>query len=762
MKSRAASWLVGAALAAACAPRLSAAEPAWREPWQRELTAWLKSLDAKDVAVEPKVFDWSRLDPAELHRNMQLINGGYPPLGIATTALRIPARDFLWKEGLWREDGESQTVLKPYGLERGQMWIPSGPTTADSLAWLYSWNRPWNPYHGDRAVAWRAAIISMVDLIMIREGIHYYTSGEEGCRQPPFGARACESGFSLTFNAFAFLQVRDALPEPARKAWGEGLRWYAQYNVTSPPGGPENMQLSVPVGIYYAGLALGDDALKQKAEALMNRLLDKNFRRAGYLSDAGVPDGSYNGISLHRLAEYWAISHSPRVLDALRAAYDLKASLTLPEPDGSTLSPSHFNARCKDGFDNDQYQGREVMFLKEIPTAGLFAKKSWLSAPDETALVQRLEATVSRNNPRVQQPQPWESNHRWDGVLSLPYVVHHEKDEAAMDAIVHDHLRAPVEMSDRFTKNFGNEFFVVRRPAYAAIFYAGPAVASDDGATNHAGMLNREGGYMMGFGGGGLSAFWTPQAGSLLLGRLTALEGYDRKTKSLQWGDYLISGWRDWLTNQIVGETIEGKILTSGRAESPRSRLAEDGSKLEIRGKIPRKSRRQGDITDADLAYHRTYTFDDAGVDCALEIQTDKPLTLKSLYESLPVLTGQMNLDRNATEASGPTTWQFLGADGKPLTPSGDRVEGVREVTLTRFDGGGAISFEQPVTISLTSVEAVSSQVSKTTGRALLIELPTTLEPGAPLRLKYRLTPHTVGQKMTKVFSNKHQTNPMP
>ncbi len=102
---------------------------------------------------------------------------------------------------------------------------------------------------------------------MIREGIHYYTSGEEGCRQPPFGARACESGFSLTFNAFAFLQVRDALPEPARKAWAEGLRWYAQYNVTSPPGGPENMQLSVPVGIYYAGLALGDDALKQKAAA---------------------------------------------------------------------------------------------------------------------------------------------------------------------------------------------------------------------------------------------------------------------------------------------------------------------------------------------------------------------------------------------------------------------------------------------------------------------------------------------------------------
>lgn len=722
---------------------LCAEEPAWREPWQKGLTAWLQSLVETDVTVGEKTFDWSHFDPEELHRTSHLATGAYSPYWIAATALRIPDKDFLWKGGLWREDGSPQDVLKPYGIKTGQMWIPTVPTIADSLAWLYTWDRPWNPYKGDRAVALRAAVISMVDLIMLRENLHYYTSGEEGCYQPPFGVRACDSGFLLTYNAYCFLQVADALPQQTRKDWADGIRWYAEYNLQAPPGGPENMRLSVPVGIYYAGMALGDESYKQAAVKLMDRMIAEYFRRPGYLADAGIPDGSYNGISLHRLAEFWAISGSRNVLETMRKSYDLKAYLTLPEPDGSTLSPSHFNARCKDGFDNDQYQGREAIILEEVPTAGLFLKKTWLSAQDEQDMIQHLTNVIRNDNLFVKKPYLWNLDYRWDAVLALPYVLYQPRDEQSMDAIIHKNLESPVEKEDRYTKNFGDEFYVVRRPGYAAIFYAGPAVPYDNGATNLFKMLGEEGGYMMGFGGGGLSAFWTPQSGSLLLGRMTACEGYERKSKVVDGMDYLISGWQDWLTNQIVGETKEGKILTSARTQSPRSRLAKDGSKLEIRGKIPRQSKRQGDILEAELSYQRTYLFDDQGIDCALEIQTDKPLELRSLFETLPILVGQKNLDRNADAVSGPTDWQFLGTDGKPIEPADNRVENVRKISLSRFNGGGMILFEAPVTISLTSVEATSVQLSLTHGRTLLINLPTTLEPGKPVQLKYRLVAGT-------------------
>lgn len=739
-----------------------AEEPNWRDSWQTGITTWIKSLKEEDVAITPREFDWTKLDPTENHRNARSI-GGYPPLGIAAEAMKIPAKDFLWS-GIFRDEGEPQKVLTPYGMKQGQVWIPSMPTTADSLAWLYNWNRPWNAYYGDHAVANRAAVISMVDLLMIRENVHFYTSGEEGCRLPPFPPRACEGGFSLTFNAYCYLQVKSALPKEAREAWEEGLRWYADYNATARPGGPENMQLSVPVGVYYTGMALNDDGLKQKAEELMDSRLDKYFSPAGYIRDAGVPDGSYNGISMHRLAEFYAISKSPRVLEILRKAYDLKQYLTLPEPDGTTLSPSHFNARCKDGFDFDQYQGREVMILKDVPAAGFYMRKAWKPLSTED-LGKSMANIFKRASARAGEPRIWAANHRWDGVLSLPYVAYHEPDEAAMDVIMQASQEPIVLQKDRYTENLGNEFYAVRRPAYAAIFYAGPATASDTGATNHNKMLENAGGYLMGFAGGGLSAFWTPETSTVLLGRMTAYEAYNRQIKTYKWGSYLLSGWRDWLNNHVVGETAEGKILTSARTARPQSHLSDDDNKLEITGEMPGKLRKQGEITNAAVAYTRSYIFADDGIDCSLEIRTDKPLEMKSLYEVFPVLTGQKN-DRSAKEYTGLTTWRFLDAKGQPIEPKqipppdgkfvfedtnenpyskqeevSARVEGVKTFEIHRYNGSVSIVFKEPVAFSLTSVEVKSTQMTFASGRAFLVELPIHLQPETPVKLEYKILP---------------------
>ncbi len=716
-------------------------EPQWREPWQQQLVAWIKELTPADVAIEEKAFDFSKLDPAEMRRNWYLANSNGPNLPFANAALKLPAESFLWP-AIWRPELPlEQSALKPHQLSAGQIWSPTHPSIACLLGWLHGWDRPWNPYFHDPRVANRAAVISILTLVMIREQIHYDNAGEAGCRQPPAGPPHTGSqGFSLTFNAYTYSQVAQALPEDVRKAWGDGLRWFATLLGNTRPSGPENMRLSTPVGISYTGLALQDESFKQLAETAMDKLLESEYSQAGYIRDGGVPDGSYNGISLHRLAEYWAISQSPRILDVIRRSYELKNYLVLPEPSGGTLSPSHFNARCADGFDSDQYQGREVMLLPQLPEAAWFARKHWPQDLTSDAVSKLVERNLNRFDDRVPGAGPWgigkgtESRpHGWGRVLALPYLLYHSGEPDKVDLLIEQNDSPVILKENSYTKSFGGEFYVVRRPGYAAVFYTGPAVPSDNGATNYRAMLEDEGGYMMGFGGGGLSAFWTPEAGSLLLGRMTGMEGYQRRKKLVGKTTYVIGGWRDWLVNQIVGETKDGKILTSSRVANPRSRLVNDGSRLEIKGEIPGTLRRQGEITKAKVSYNRSYEFQDDGIVCHLEVSSSLPLEMKSLYETLPLV-----LSTGRTE-KGPLDLRFLDANGETIAEVDGRVPGVRTLEMRRHNGSARIEFPMPITISLASEAALSRQVSFVRGKTLLVELPVSLVPGTPLQLSYHL-----------------------
>lgn len=735
---------------------LRAAEPSpgpeWKTEWQQGLIRWIQSLSPEDVTCAEKPFDFARLDPAEMRRNAQLAPTPASTLPMAYAALKLPAQSFLW-QAIWHPELElTQTSLKGQGVEKGQIWGPTHPSIACLLGWLYAWDRPWNPYYHDPAVARRAAVISTLSLVMLEAGFHYNLSGEPGALQPPRGAHPHTgiNGFSLTFNAFTYGQVADALPPEARKAWEAGLRRFAERLALAPPSGPENMQLSTPVGIYYTGLALKDEELKKTAERCMDFLIACGYSRAGYIRDAGVPDGSYNGISLHRLAEYWAISGSPRVLEVLRASYRLKSNLTLPEPDGSgTLSPSHFNARCQDGFDFDQYQGREVILLPAVPEAAWFARRFWPEDLSPEAVREQVETRLAKGGGRVPEAAPWGMGsggtetqpHGWGRVLSLPYLLYHAGDEAKTDTLVRG-SQLPVLAEERYSREFGGEFHIIRRPAYAAIFYTGPATASDKGATNYEGVLHGEGGYLMGMGGGGLSAFWTPQGGSLLLGRMTSKEGYERKKNVGENNALNVPGWQDWLHNEIIGETAEGKILYSARVCHPRSRLLPEKGpqkeRLEIRGEMPRALPRQGAITDARVSYRRTYTFDDERIACEVVVESDKALPLRSLYEALPlVLTTGRKLE------NGPATLSCEDAAGRPLEATGPQIEGVCAVVLKRYQGGMRIAFPTPVTLCLDSEPTVSKQFTFVQGRSLLVAFPAFPAPGAPARLTYELIPDT-------------------
>jgi len=697
-------------------PNANSAGPEWPDEWEKVLVEWIKSLSIEDVTITEKPFDFSKFDAAEFRKNQIALASWAPPLRIAVEALRLPPEGFVWS-GIWRPE---LPVSQRLNVASGQMWLPTHPTVAYNLAWLYSWNRQWNPYFENPAVARRAAVVASVNLIMQWGQIRYVGRPHTG-----------QDGYLLTFNAYIASTVGPGLPANVRKALGEGLKAVVKSLVEVPVNGPENMMLAMPVGIYYAALATGDDSLKKLAEERMGYLLDKFFDRTGYFRDQMLPDGSYNGISMHRLAEYYAISQSPRVLDVLRRAYRLKSYLTLPEPDGTTLSPSHFNARCQDGFDNDQYTGREIMFLSSVPDAAFFLRLSWEPNITPESVRKLAEARIVESFiSRIPAAAAWgymnPTEHSWGLVLNLPYVLFNEQDSEAVDAMVRE-AKVPIQTSDRYTENFSNQFYVIRRPAYTAIFYTGPScITSDDGGTNFAQMLGYEGGTFNGFAGGGVSAFWTPEAGSTVIGRLTARESYQRKVKIAEGREYQIEGWRDWLNNQVVGEAENGKILSSSRIGRPLSKLSPDGNELSIWSVIPNGTRKQGEITDARITYKRNYRFHDSGIDVELELETDKPLVMKSLYESLPA---------RAFETS------YLDPQGKPLAEADGKMKNVKTVRILRDGNGTNIEFAQPVALSMDSIKAVSRQSSTVEGRALLIELPTNLQPGKPVKLNYTISP---------------------
>jgi len=724
-------------------------EPHWRHAWAGPLVQWLKETTRQDVTVSAKPVKITKLSVADARR-LRPLTQGYSVASYSAKGLILPPESFLWEGGIWRAGLPLEQAFltdKSHALSKGQFWIPSHPTTADHLAWLYSFDRPWNPYHHNPALAKRAAIISIVDLLGAAENHYYYHDKRSSYAGRRWSIHNGQMGFTLTFNAYCLLKVRAVLPAPVRKAWEDALQYMCEETAKTRPTGPQNMRLSFPTALYYAYLATG-----RKTFLKMYSVWEKKVVYGPSLSPAGVyydgngraPDASYNGIAAHRLAELYSISKDPKLLDLLRKFYRLKNYMTLIEPDGRALSPSHFNDRCASSFANDQYGGREVQIAADVPEAAPSLRRYWPEKIDPAAMARRIEQAFARPSNRVMDPFPWGGAkgqrvhmHNWQPVLQLPYVEYCQDPEKLTEVATRGR-DYPIRTKPRYTENFGDEFYVIKRPAYHVILYAGPANPFDNGKTNYNNMLKDEGGYFNGFGGGGISSFWTGEAGTLLIGRMVAMESYQRKDVKLEWGTYHLPGWMDWANNHIIGQTQEGKILCSARTRRPRSALKQSSSgpdRLVIDGEMVGKLPKQGVITAARVAYRRKYAFHDDRVEVDLAVRSDRPLRMASLYETLPVHQAE-NMKV-----------QFLDSEDKPLAPEGETVENVSAMMLTRGRGGARIVFRRPVAIALISREIVSRQAGPAVKvRSYHVELANTLKPGRDSNLSYELVPFAGGE----------------
>ena len=240
-------------------------------------------------------------------------------------------------------------------------------------------------------------------------------------------------------------------------------------------------------------------------------------------------------------------------------------------------------------------------------------------------------------------------------------------------------------------------------------------------------MLDGKGGYFMGFGGGSFSAVWTPKAGALIIGRMTALEAYDRQIVPLKNQDYLLPGWQDWLTNHVVGKTADGKIMTTSRKVNPDIAFDAEAGTLTFSGEMPLVSKRQGRLGEGGLSYTRTYTFNDDGIEVELTLESDLDRDFESLSEVLPV---RVRADITVSVEAGDGTTQPLGDDA---------VEDASALVMERNGSNLAVMFPEPVTVNPLGVELQSRMQETVYARAVHLEMPTALKAGEPVTLRYTI-----------------------
>ncbi|MEI8309995.1 MAG: hypothetical protein WCH98_04495 [Verrucomicrobiota bacterium] len=725
-----------------------AAEPHWHYPqWQIPIVTWLKALKAEDIHTEAKPITLPELSEVEARRLLQVASGGSPLATMMSTSAGLPDANFLWSS-IWQP---TLPLLQPmfkdasHHLTSGQLWLPSHPTTANFLALAYSLKEPWNPYFGNKAIARRAAAISLVALLGPSEHIFYNSSPESTKEGEKIKfTHPASMGFTLTFSAFTLLKVKDALPPELVKAWTEGLLWLAEGTCKMEPQGPQNMRLSLPVGLYYCYLATGNPRFKKLSEEWQEKVVyGPEWSPAGHYWE-GVgrsPDGSYNGIAMHTLAELYSISKDPRILELLKKAYRLKSYLTLVEPDGKRLGATHFNDRDPQSFAADQFVGREIQFALEVPDAIPFLAGNptiWPDQIDGIRVRKAIESAHLKPSPRIMSAHGWglapgyhDQPHQWGMLATLPFFMYQEDTAKLMAACAGEH-KLPILAQENFTENFNNEFIVARRPGYHITLYAGRVTPGDNGLTNYAGYFDGKAGNFNGFGGGGISSFWTPSAGTLLIGRHSACEGYER----MQTKERFAPGWQDWTNNHIIGRTLDDKVFTSARVPQPKltHETRGDVETFTVSGTMPNQLPKQGIICAAKVSYDRRFDLLPSHVEVTLALQTDKAIEFKALYETLPMLL------------AADTSVVLLDAKGAAIASKDiERVEGVKELQVLRAGGGVRVIFKDPVVIA-----QVSKKVDTTlrpaiiSTQALQVELPARLLPDKQAILRYALVPCTV------------------
>lgn len=678
--------------------------------YQQELRKYLASLTAKDFehgVTEPFSTPPGSLDPEDQYRHWILGRMLQPLVGSkrGMPFVNAPAKLFTLSE-----------IETPTAVLRPPMW-------PEPAAFLVRWNYPGNPYYNSRAMKLRAFVSMCVHMMMGDDLIEH---------APEIGAnRTDKLTPALILMAHPYPAVRDVVPEGARQAYEIGLRKMTQRVLDWGPV-EEDPQLDsiAPVALWLAGQALNDPKLNAEIEAFGRYVYaDKSrFNPAGYFVDRGGIDLGYAGQTNFFMTWAALATHWPFAKEAVEKTHRLRAHLCLPEPDGRYFGPSHFQTRYsadawKDQWEWGDYRDTaasfvtdEAIYLTKYPTAEELANAAPRRAQFLQGNIKENPLSGTRkgyllNEEIANHPwsfRPWQT-YNFPGMVSYAYehyprgaYAHRDKLEKEKSPL----LRSPFMRDENFVREFGDAFTVIKRPSYSAIVHSG-----------HIGEADENRGYSLypgpyGFGGGQLSAFWTPATGSVILGRrggMTREKNFD-----------LLDDWRLWPVHAVSGMKVDGKIFSTARIPQPelKRELQKESGIVRVSAAIPKGMLGQPKVLEGRVQFGRTFELSADAVRVETKLQSSGQDTLKELYETIPVFLRDAAQQAKAT----PTIIEFLtGNNWIPATAEwNDKVTAVR---LSRFEGVVQITFDQPRRLKLSANDWADTYLSRANCRNILIDL---------------------------------------
>jgi hypothetical protein len=501
-------------------------------------------------------------------------------------------------EGVSEEDHRWDTFLPVHELGGAQG--SASYKAARGLAKAALLNRDFNPYYGKKELLYRAAASCLRDLMVLNEAEVWPRAADNpypSTMSFPMGSR----------NLPPFGLAVPYMPDEIRSVWTEGVRRMLDRSYTNDLVTCRNQSSHCLVANEEFARGSGEPIYTK-----LSRLYAKRFAEgahpAGWHMERTGPDASYIGMTNWHEAVYYRMSGDEDFLDSIRKSYDFFNHTVAPEPDGKMLGGFNFNHRVGEGFYFEQWSGAKGILDNILPEVGVWAGKE-LTSEEKMEQLERARNAILHElkNPR----KPANPGGDFPAGISDPHFEYYsEPDRSGI---------FPALEQEPFIRNLNDELIAVKRPGYYAVCYVGKPAASDyyisqrhdfrlplpDDAENAGGTVDMR--KVNPYLGGGLSGFWIPDYGHMLLA----------------------ANWAPTTHHGLIATALDGRRYWEDYFAHHFS-LDDRTGELQI----------QGEVESLPIIYERRYRFLDDGLEIMLKIQATEDVNLVRFVENIPIARG--------------------------------------------------------------------------------------------------------------------------
>ena len=579
-----------------------------------------------------------------------------------------------------------------------------------TTAFFADWNYEGNPHYNSRSVKLRAFVAAAIDMMMMDQ------AHDEGD-----GDRSDFLGGQLIQWAYAYKVAKDVLPDEAKEAFEDGLiRMFEKLEKWGPTGIHADMDTRAAPGVLYVAESVESEDLSKRAYDYIDTILDRHFKPAGYIDHGGAYDASYNGISLYHLTWAAYMSEYPPLVEALEKMVKLKSHLTLPDPDGDRNTPHHSNSSSPSDAAGDQWTThfRNAGIAGLVDGVGELALLGSENIVNASTMLENMEYRAGLINgssgredfdaPISGGPGQWKREHWTEthfNAIALNYKKgHYSKLRSAGD----QELKLPFERKNNFVESFDDKFLVAKQDGYGTILFNDRlSWWTKEGQTEK---LN-------GFGGGNLSAFWTPKTGTVLLG----------VARGTRFGGHDLDDWAMWPVHALSGETENGRAFSSALQRHPEATydLGNNPPIVTMEGNLANTYSDPTNGLQGTVKYKRKFSLEQGGINVTTMVMVDSTNAADSknkinqLYEILPVF-----LRDESTQSNDQITTIEFEVNGNWQSAS-TTLKRASRIRLNRFGEEVMIQFSQPRNVKL-SPEDLYINIDNNSGphiRNIMIDL---------------------------------------